>query len=174
MAFLPRKRASSRISGPLLGGKASWEKLRESFGKLSSTYRTPVLGGEDSLERLRASLRKPVPIQKKVQVQKKEPKKDTSIFQGKPFVPRPQIREELKKPATWIITKLPTKARVELEKRLFPLKDPRNYGQYIDPRELKKVRDDFEKFPDRSRTKYRMSRKDVFKTRALLRKWSGM
>jgi 4-deoxy-L-threo-5-hexosulose-uronate ketol-isomerase len=62
---------------------------------------------------------------------KKEVKKDTSIFQGSPYVTREKIRGWLKKDEAWKITKLSAKERLKLE----PI-DPLKAGYFLERREL--------------------------------------
>ena len=131
--------------------------------KPESSQRSPVLGGEASLAKLRASLKKPSPV--------KEVKKDTSAFQGKPFLRREEIRQWLRRDEAWKITRMPAKDRPGLEKKLFDLK---RFGIFIDPKEAGRVHNELKNFPTKSKQKYGIkSERERFKTLNLLKKFLG-
>ena len=70
---------------------------------------------------------------------KKEEKKDTSIFGGKPYLTRSELREKLRKAEPFIPGAgeeiIPQRERVKIEKELFA----KNYGSYVDKGEFKKA-----------------------------------
>ena len=117
----------SSQKGPLLGGEASLMKLKESFGKSSSTQKNAVLGGEASLAKLRGSLKRPSKI--------KEMKKDidTSVFQKRQYATTEERRGWLRRhsPEVWKITKgRVTSAKIpEYDKKL---SNPKKCGPFIE------------------------------------------
>ena len=131
--------------------------------KPNTGQRGPVLGGEASLEKLRESFKKTPPV--------KEEKKDTSAFQGKPFLKREEVRQWLRRDEAWKITKMPAKDRPGLEKKLFDIK---KLGMFIDPKEAETVYKELKDFPTKAKTKYGIkSEGERFKTLNLLKKFLG-
>lgn len=164
---LPSKKTVGTPKKPLLGGQASLMKLKESLSKSLSTQRDPLLGGEASLMKLRESFKKPLQVKE----EKKEVKKDTSAFQGKPYLTREGVRRWLKRDEIWKITKMPAKDRPKLEKKLF---DPKRFGSFIDQREAKIVYKDFENYPIRVKKRYGVKSKiERVKTFRVLKKFLG-
>jgi hypothetical protein len=166
MAF-PLKKTVSSQKGPLLGGLASLMKLKASFGKSSSTQRSPLIGGKAALEKLHESFKKP----SQAKEEKKEQKIDLSLFRGKKYLRRDEIRRLLKEDWAWKITKLPAKIRSELEKQLFPKK----FGNLVDQIEAGMVYKDLKDYPTtRAKAKYGMKNKrETDRTSNLLKKFLG-
>jgi hypothetical protein len=131
--------------------------------KIESSQKGPVLGGEASLLKFKESLKKPPPV--------KEVKKDTSAFQGKPYLKREEVRSWLRRDEAWKITKIPAKDRPGLEKKLF---DPKRFGSLVDQKEAKIVYKDFENFPTRVKKRYGIKdKRGRVKTFNLLKKFLG-
>lgn len=164
---LPPKKTTSSQKGPLLGGLASLMKLKASFGKSSSAQRSPLIGGKASLEKLHESFKKP----SQAIEEKKEQKIDPSLFRGKPYLKRNEVKRLLKEDWAWKITKLPANVRSKLEKQIFP----ERFGSLIDQREANIVYKDLKDYPTtRAKAKYGMkNRRETDRTFKILKKIVG-
>jgi len=147
-------------------GKALEKMERTKFRALSDADRSKTEGMVRYLKRIGEikSLRNPPQV-------KKEEKKDISAFQGKPYLKRSEVRQWLKRDEAWKITKMPSKDRPKLEKKLF---DPKRFGIFVGQREAKIVSKDFENFPTRVKTRYGIQgRGERVRTSKLLKKFLG-
>ena len=66
-------------------------------------------------------------------------KKDTSVFEGKPHMPKNDFMRQLKSQRFYKTTGLKEKERTELGGKLF-----KSYGSYVDPGEIKEVKKQLE------------------------------
>lgn len=63
-------------------------------------------------------------------------KEDTSVFRGKPYLTRAQVREELRKDEAYKLLRIPKEKRIKLEQELFPRE---KYHEFVDLKEVEKV-----------------------------------
>ncbi len=183
LSFKEKSRIVAEMFGPRNIQKISQdtftEKLRKKakkkFGAVTETGRKLIESEVGYIMRIAGikSLKKPsqVKLSQAKLSRVKEEKKDISVFQGKPYLKRDEIRRWLKRDEAWRITKLPANKRPQLEKQLF-LKE---YGTFIDQREARKVYDNLRNYPTtRAKTKYGMkSRGETVRTSKLLKKFLG-
>jgi hypothetical protein len=91
-------------------------------------------------------------LRKEAQTRASQPPKDTSIFGGKPFLQRPELRERLRKASPFIPGSggrmIGAKERVGLEKEVFGKK----YGPGITPREYSRGLKDLRKAKSKAPT----------------------
>lgn len=100
---------------------------------------------------------------------KKEPK--PSVFGGRSFLRRQELRGWLRKEEARRVTKMSQKERVGLEKKLF---EPKKFGELIKPKEAERVYKEIKNFPRMSKEKYGLKSKgERFKTLKILEKLLG-
>jgi len=123
---------------PSIPGKESYPKRfkretwRERIGKF---FPSPFRRGEKMFERKEKAKPKPPPKQE-----------DTSIFRGRPYLKRPELREELRKASPYIPgtdSKIFRKGeRLALLEKFLP---PKKYGEFITPKKIKDATKKFER-----------------------------
>lgn len=184
LSFQDKIKLEKKIFGPKGIETISLEDYRKALEKidklkLKTTTETERRSIESRVRYLKKvggikSLKKPLLIkqEKKNSSTLEEKPKDTSAFQGRPYLKREDVRRWLKRDEVWKITKIPAKSRPALEKKLF---DPKRFGSFVDRREADIVYKDFKDYPmTRARMKYGMkSRRETARTFKLLKKFLG-
>jgi len=173
LSFQEKTQLERKIFGSSFTKRISQEDYRKALEKMERTkFRALSDADRSKTEGMVRYLKKIGEIESlRNPSQVKEEKKDTSAFQGKPYLNRPEVRQWLKRDEAWKITKMPSKDRPKLEKKLF---DPKRFGSFIDQREAKIVSKDFENFPTRVKTRYGIQgRGERVRTSKLLKKFLG-
>ena len=103
---------------------------------------------------------------------KKEPApKDTSAFQGKPYLKREGIRDWLRRDEVWRVTKKPKEERVGLESKIFQRKE---VGEFVDPKEAERIYKKMKDYPTESKKQYGIqSEGERYKILNMLKKFLG-
>lgn len=104
-------------------------------------------------------------------VEKSPAPKDTSAFQGKPYLKREDVKNWLKKDEMWEILKKSKEERVGLGLKIF---QQREVGENVDPKEAEKIYNKLKNYPTKSKKEYEIkSEGERYKILKTLEKFLG-
>ena len=104
-------------------------------------------------------------------VEKEPAPKDTSAFQGKPYLKKEDVKNWLKRDEMCNIIKKPKAERADLGLKIFQQKE---VGEFIDPKEAGKIYKKIKDYPTESKKKYEIkSEGERYKILKTLEKFLG-